>query len=902
MAYCLLLTVNFEKLMNLMNSKDNSPPQLALRFFRWYCHPKLLKYIEGDLMELYEERVREKGKRKADIRFMVDVLFLFRPGIIKLSEGTQKLNTYGMFKSYFKIGWRNLLRHKGYSLINIGGLAIGMMVAILNGLWIWHEFSFNKNFENYDRIAQVGERGIDSEKGGYWLGTTMTYPLGTQLMENYSQHFKRMARTSWYADCILSTGDNKISLLGVYTDPTMPEIFSFKMIQGTRLGLSNPKTILISQSSAIALFGTEDPINKVVRMNNTADMSVAGVYEDFPQNAALEGLHFFAPWSLFLSENKWIEERAMTDWRNHFIKIYVELPEENSFVSTTQKVKSALKFDPQDSAQAKARDQHLYLYPMSDWHLHPASYRGTQYSPIQMIKLIGAIGVFVLLLACVNFMNLSTARSEKRAKEVGIRKTIGSIRSQLINQFYSESFLVVFFAFVLAIGLTALALPAFNDIASKNISMPWTNLWFWSAGFAFVIITSLLAGSYPALYLSSFNPVKALKGTFRAGSLATLPRKVLVVFQFSISVLLIIGTAIVYQQIQYAKNRPVGYDREGMIMIKKKSGAFNGKYSVLRSELKNTGVVSEVSESMGPVTEVVSGNGGWSWKDHDTNQAENFATLAVSHTHGKTAGWQFVKGRDFDLEAADDSLGLVINEAAAKLMNFENPIGEEVTWTWWMNESKVMNYKVIGVVKDMVMDSPYAPIEPTVFYLKGHNGTPNWINIKVNPQVSMSEALPKIESVFKKVIPMAPFEYKFVDEEYAMKFGKEERIGQLAFIFASLAIFISCLGLLGLASFVAEQRTKEIGIRKVLGASIAGLWKMLSQDFVLLIAISCLIAIPLAYYLLDGWLQKFQYRVPLSVWVFLLTGAGAIALALLTVSYQAIKAALMNPVKSLRSE
>jgi putative ABC transport system permease protein len=432
--------------------------------------------------------------------------------------------------------------------------------------------------------------------------------------------------------------------------------------------------------------------------------------------------------------------------------------------------------------------------------------------------------------------------------------------------------------------------------------MPWTNVWFWLFSFIFILITSVLAGSYPALYLSSFNPIKALKGTFRVGSLAALPRKILVVFQFSISVILIIGTAIVYQQIQYAKDRPVGYDREGMIMIQKKSNAFDGKYAVLRNELKNTGAVFEVSESMGPVTEVVSGNGGWEWKGGNMNFDKSLATLAVSHTHGKTAGWKFIEGRDFDLDIPGDSSGLVINETAAKLMNLDNPVGEEVTWTWWMDTSQKMNYKILGVVKDMVMDSPYAPAEPTVFYLRGFNGTPNWINVRVNPQVSMSEALPKIESVFKKVIPSVPFEYKFVDEEYAMKFGKEERIGRLASIFAALAIFISCLGLIGLASFVAEQRTKEIGIRKVLGASIAGLWKMLSQDFVLLIVISCFIATPLAYYFLDGWLQKFQYRITVSAWIFLLTGGGAVLLALLTVSYQAIKTALMNPVKSLRSE
>jgi putative ABC transport system permease protein len=428
------------------------------------------------------------------------------------------------------------------------------------------------------------------------------------------------------------------------------------------------------------------------------------------------------------------------------------------------------------------------------------------------------------------------------------------------------------------------------------------NGWFWLACFCFVMFTSLLAGVYPALYLSSFNPIRALKGTFRIGRFALLPRKVLVVFQFSISVILIIGTMVVYRQIQYAKDRPVGYTREGLIMMRKQSSDFNGKYEVLRNELKNTGMVYEVSESMGPMTEIYSGNGGWDWKDRNPEEDKNFATLSVSHLHGKTVGWQFVQGRDFDPSIASDSLGIVITESALHYMKLEEPIGEPVSWTWWSDKSRVLNYKILGVIKDMVMDSPYAPAEPTIFYVKGLNGNPTWINIKINPQVSVSEALPKIESVFKKVIPAVPFEYKFADDEYAAKFGKEERIANLAFIFAGLAIFISCLGLLGLASFVAETRTKEIGIRKVLGASVAGLWRMLSKDFVWLVLIACIVATPLAYYLMNEWLQKFVYRTNISIWVFVATGVGAISITLITISYQAIKAALMNPVNSLKSE
>jgi ABC-type antimicrobial peptide transport system permease subunit len=881
--------------------KNSTPPGLFLKFFRWYCHPKLVKHIEGDLMEVYHEQLKTKGKNKADIQFVIDVLLLFRPGIVRSASGYKNLNSYGMYKSYFKIGWRNLLRNKGYSIINIGGLAIGMTVAILNALWIEYEFSFNTYFSNYDNIAQVAEAGIDLENGEHWIGTTVTYPLATTLIDEHHQHFKRIVRTSFESDYVLSTKETLLSARGLYADEAAPEMFTFRMIQGTRAGLSEMHGILISSSLSKALFGTGDPINRSLKLNNKTDVTVKGVYEDFPHDTKFYGVQFFCSWNLFLAENKWIEERAMNDLRNHFIKAYVEIHPGSSFEVIQSKVKGALKFDPADVERATLEKKAFLLYPMSRWHLYPPEFRGRQFAPIEKIVSIGLLGLFVLLLACINFMNLSTARAERRAKEVGIRKTIGSIRTQLIQQFFSESFLVVSCAFLFALVLTSLFLPSFNAISEKQIEMPWNAIWFWSSSLGFVIVTSVLAGSYPALYLSSFNPAKVLKGTFRVGRFASTPRKILVVFQFCISVMLIAGTLIVNQQIQYAKNRPVGYDREGLIMIRKNTSDFYGKYAVLRNELKNTGAVSEVSESMGPVTETVSANNGWDWKGRDPNINESFVSLAVSHLHGKTAGWQFVKGRDFNPEIASDSSGLIINEAAARFMGLENPIGESVSWSWWADK-RVMNYTILGVIKDMVMDSPYAPIEPTIFYVKGFNGTPNWINIRINPTSSMPEALSKIESVFKKNIPDVPFEYQFVDEAYGRKFASVELVSKLASIFASLAIFISCLGLLGLASFMAEQRTKEIGIRKVLGASVLGLWKMLSKDFVVLIGISCAIAGPLAYYFLARWLEKFEYRTEISWWVILVAGGSALAIALLTVSYQAIKAALMNPVKSLRSE
>ncbi|HMG91396.1 MAG TPA: FtsX-like permease family protein, partial [Chryseolinea sp.] len=469
----------------------------------------------------------------------------------------------------------------------------------------------------------------------------------------------------------------------------------------------------------------------------------------------------------------------------------------------------------------------------------------------------------------------------------------------LMNQFFSESFLVVGLAFVVALVAVSISLNWFNELAGKQIGMPWMNIYFWLSSFVFILFTGLLAGSYPALYLSSFNAVKVLKGSIRVGRLASVPRKVLVVTQFTVSVTLIIGTIIVHQQIQFAKARPVGYSREGLLMVPMTTPEFYGKHDVLFTELKNTGAVLEMAESSGSPTGIQYENGGFDWNGKDPAFVPQWATVTVTADYGKTLGWQFVSGRDLSRDIASDSAGFIINEAAAKLLGFKNPVGETIRWqNGW--RSKYNSFTVIGVTKDMVMKSPYAPPVPSVFFLS-KQGT-NSINIRINPQTSTAEALPKIEAVFKKIIPSAPFGYRFADQEYALKFAAEERVGKLATVFAVLAILISCLGLFGLASFVAEQRTKEIGIRKVVGASVFNLWKMLSKDFVVLVVISCLIAIPIAYYFLGEWLKNYEYRTEMSWWIFAVTSIAALVITLLTVSYQAVKAALMKPVNSLRSE
>ena len=793
-----------------------------------------------------------------------------------------------MLRNYLKIAWRNLARNKVYSAINIGGLAVGMAVAMLIGLWVWDELSFDKSFANYDRIAQVMQHQTYNNE----IGTQrpIPFPLGDELRRNYGENFKHVLMASWVTPRVLTVGNTNLSKMGIAIESQAPDMLTLTMRKGSRAGLTDPASILLSESTARDLFGGTDPLDKLIRLDAKTTVKVTGVYEDLPHNSSFADLAFITPWALYLSEQAWIQK--MEDpWRANAFQLFVQLAEQADLDKVSAKIRN-VKLKNIRKEQLRYQPQ-VFLNPMRQWHLYSEFKNGVRTGGlIQFVWLFGSIGVFVLLLACINFMNLSTARSEKRAKEVGIRKAVGSLRGQLITQFFGESLLVVALAFVLALVVVLLTLPAFNQVANKQIHLPWANPLFWLLGLGITLITGLLAGSYPALYLSAFKPLNVLKGTFRAGRFAAVPRRVLVVAQFTVSITLIVGTIIVFRQIQFAKNRPVGYSRVGLVML---AGTENTHKHIdaMRNELKAAGVVTELTESGSPTTAVWSTNGGFEWRGKDPGLSVDFPNTAVSYEFGKTIGWQLTAGRDFSRAFGTDSAGFIINETAAKFMRLKNPVGEVVRWDG-------RPFTIIGVVKDIVVESPYQPIPPSVYHLDPGNGSV--ITVRINPAVSTGQALAGIETVFKKYNPAVPFDYQFIDQEYAKKFGDEERIGTLASIFAVLAIFISCLGLFGLASFIAEQRTKEIGVRKVLGASVLNLWSLLSKDFIVLVVIAFFIASPIAYYFLSGWLQRYEYRTDMSWWIFAVSGMGALVITLLTVSFQSIKAALMNPVKSLRSE
>ncbi|MBV8254023.1 MAG: ABC transporter permease [Chitinophaga sp.] len=794
-----------------------------------------------------------------------------------------------MLRNHTKIAWRNLRKNKTFSLINIAGLSLGMAVTMLIGLWLQDELTFSKNHDNYDRIVAVMQHQTFNGVKGTQLA--VPYLLGDEIRDKYGSDFKYISMADWPISHILSHNNNGISKVGNFFEPVFPEMLSLKMLKGTRNGLKDPNSILLSASTAKAMFGDTDPMDQLIKLDGSVDVKVTGVYEDLPYNSSFREIAFMAPWELKLNRETWIREME-NPWRSNFTQCYAQLADHADLEKVSTKIKDVKLHKVR--AQDAAFKPEIFLHPMSKWHLYSDWENGKNIGGgIQFVWLFTIIGGFVLLLACINFMNLSTARSEKRAKEVGIRKAIGSIRHQLIVQFLSESLMVAGIAFIVALLLVQCSLPAFNDMATKRVSIPYTNPMFWLIALGITLITGLLAGSYPALYLSSFEPVKVLKGTFRGGRLAAIPRKTMVVIQFTVSVSLIIGTLVVIKQINFAQSRPTAYNREGLISFMANTPTLASNYEPFRQELLSSGTIVDMAGASSPTTGVMAINNGYTWKGMLPGTDGNFAAITVSQNFGKTIGWQILEGRDFSKDFASDSNGLILNETAAKFMGFKKPVGEIV-----MVDGHPRT--VIGVVKDMVMESPYQKIFRTVFSLNDEQK--NFITARLNPAKSTAQSLGEIEKVFKKYNPGVPFNYQFVDNNYADKFDAERRIAQLSSFFAILAIIISCLGLFGMATFMAEQRIKEVGVRKVLGASVLHLWGLMTKDFVKLVLIAFVLAVPIAYYAMHKWLLRYEYRTDIPWWLLVGTCAIALMIALITVSYQSIRAALVNPVKSLKSE
>ena len=873
-------------------SRSVKPPKLPLRFFRWFCHPDYAEDIEGDLLERFDKRVKD-GKA-ARWGLLLDVLKLFRPSLLKIQE-TKLFSP--MIKHQFVISYRTLLRNKSNSFLNIGGLALGMTVAILTGLWLHDELTYNQYHKNYEQIGKV----LRNERWGAEIETnsSMVTGLGTLLAEEYGHLFEHVGMVRQRLENrVISNGQKKFTQEGYFVQPTIPKMLTLDMLYGSSDGLTGMNTILLSEKVSRKLFGNENPVGEIVQMDANWDLQVTGVYRDIPLNSAFEDASYFAPLDRYLEG--W---SSLHVWDNYNMWIYVKLHDGLGFEQANQAIKGAMK-----PHLDEGREDELMVQPMSDWHLY-SNYENGELKPSLRLKFVwffGIIGVFVLALACINFVNLSTARSEKRAKEVGVRKSMGSKKEQLISQFLTESVLVGLMAFIGSVVGVWLTLPVFNYLMDKQLFMPFNEPVFWVAGLLFTLITSLLAGSYPAFYLSSLKVLHVLKGSGRLGNVSPYSRKILVAFQFTISISLIVGTLMVYKQVQMARSRPAGYDRERLVSTIQLSREYESKYFALLDELRKTGVVEHVASSNYSVMSTLGWNNGFDWEERPVDFDPAFNTIRVSADYAKAVGLEFLEGRDFSREFSNERTNVLINESAKTLLGVENPVGLRIRaredWriggrNEWL---PVRDFTIIGVVSDMIKGSPFEQTDPSILFLSER--ADRNLYIRLNPNVSAYKAIEKIGEVFDEVVPSAAFDYRFVDEEYDQKFREEEKMGELAGYLAIIAVLISCLGLFGLSAYVTEQRTKEIGIRKVLGASLISIWKLLSNDYLRLVIIACVISAPISYYFINGWLEGYEIRTTIDWWIFPVAGFVALFIALITVSYQTIKAALGNPVEALRYE
>jgi putative ABC transport system permease protein len=792
-----------------------------------------------------------------------------------------------MIKNFFKIAYRNLLRSKGFSIINITGLAVGMAAAILILLWIQSEVSYDNFHENKDRIYQVWNRKMQEDE--IKTSNRVSEPTA-RAAEKDIPEIERAVKVKWRGDLLFAAGDKKIMKGAAIVDTGFLKMFTFPMVKGNAAtALNDMHSIVLTEKTAKSLFGDDEAVGKVIKLDNKDNFTVTGVLKDLPANSRFN-FDCLLPWSVIK-----YEKGQDLGWNDNSILTFVMLKKNASYASASLKIKGLKQ---KYSDEAKKMSWELFLYPMERWHLYSSFTNGVEDNNGRsgFVRLFSIIAAFILLIACINFMNLSTARSEKRAKEVGIRKVVGAQKGSLILQFIGESIFLVFLAGIIAIVLVELSLPWYNQLTDKTLFINFSDVYTWIWFIGFVLFTGLLAGSYPAFFLSSFKPIKVLKGTFKKADAVVTPRKALVVLQFSFAIVLIISTIIVKQQIDYARNRETGYNKDNLV-FHSLTGDIPKNYAMIKNELLQSGVAIAVTKTNSPLTERWSDGWGQNWKGKDPNDRTNFDRFLADEDLGKTAGLQFIQGRDFDLKQfPTDSAGLIINESSLKVMKFKNPIGQVVS-------DLGVDWHIVGVVKDFILSSPYEPTNPILICgAKPSFMQFNIIQIKLNGKNNTADNLKKAETIFRKYNPQYPFEIKFVDEEYARKFDNEQRQGTLAALFAGLTIFISCLGLFGLATYMAENRIKEIGVRKVLGASVAEITTLLSKDFLTLVVISLVIASPVAYWAMSKWLMDYSYRVSINWWVFALAGALSIAIALLTVSYQSVKAALANPVRSLRSE
>ncbi|SFQ09849.1 ABC transporter permease [Parafilimonas terrae] len=783
-----------------------------------------------------------------------------------------------MFKPYLKIAWRNLLKNKSFSAVNIIGLTIGMAAVLLIWAWVQNELNYDRFYSNSNDLYKLYNKYADNNNINVWDVTAG--PAAAALKQNYPE-VKNAARMYWPIERLFTYGDKRIKSSGNDVDAPFLSMFDFPLVEGSRNNLLNDgNNIVLTASLAKKIFGAEDPLNKIITVDDKEPYKVTGVIKDLPANTDFNFTYLIPLTKAELYSNT---------WNSYSYYSYVQLQPGTAVNSFNKKLESFVKKFVPDAKTS------LFVYPMSQMHLYSRFENGVPVGgKIEEVRLVVFIGLIILLIACINFINLSTARSQKRAKEVGVRKVIGANRQSLVMQFLSESILLSFFAGLFAIIIVKLTLPAFSNIIGKHFTLNFFDPILWVSLFCFIVLTGMLAGIYPAIFLSAFKPVNILKSALSAGKRSFNPRKVLVVAQFSTAIILIVSTIIVYRQIQYVQKRNIGYNINRLIEVPVE-GDIDKNYQVIKTELINSGVVQSVSRTGWGITIDGSNSSGFEWGNTTAQQNNiNFSLARTENDFIKTLGLTLVEGRDIDyVRFPSDSNAVLLNETAIKAMGLKNPVGKHI-------KQGNKTYIITGVFKDFIVGSPYNDIGPMMVFASKH-----WLLnmiLRFNADKNIQQCLQTTETILKKYNPAYPFSYQFVDQEYQQKFTDQQQTAALAALFSGLAIFISCLGLLGLASYMAETRIKEIGIRKVLGASAVSIAELFSTEFITLIGIAIIIATPVTWWLMKNWLNDFTYRTDIKWWYFLFAGMGTLILALLTVSFQAIKAALANPVKSLRTE
>jgi putative ABC transport system permease protein len=790
-----------------------------------------------------------------------------------------------MFKHYLKSALINIKRNKGYSWLNILGLGIGMAVTLIIGLWVSNECLYDKFLPDYKQLYQI-------RLNFYGNGDIINYKASSlklaDALRNQIPEFEFVAETDYFGNHGLMVDDKKLYLSGGQTATVFLKIFKYSLISGDiNTALEDPYSIVLTESTAKALFGTEDAMHKTIRFDNKNVLTVTGILKDLPKNSTLQ-FNYLVPFSYYEANDEMVKIARNRNFNWNGFQIFVKLKTGVSYELISSKIKDIEKTEPKGSF---ANMTDVVLQPIQNWHLYNKFVNGKEVGGfIKYVYMFSIIGILVLMIACINFVNLTTARSDKRAKEVGIRKAIGSRKKDLIVQFLTESMVLTFFSFIFSLLLVYLSLPAFNIFFKSSIRIPFSNPLFWIITLVIVFLISIAAGSKPAFYLSAFNTITVLKGIKRIGKSSTLPRKFLVVVQFTSSVSLIIGTLIIFQQIQYAKDRPTGFNLDRLMMTDMNSDLVHS-YLVLKNELIQKGIIESITTASCSVTSTGGHRDVDNWPGKQAGMSVNMGRINVSEDYFKTLGMSIKEGRDF--WSNSDTMNVVCNEAAIKLMQIENPLNKVITYL-------DVQFTIVGIVKDALTVSPFLPPDPTIYFYKSK--PQNVVIYRLTSEVNIHDAISELTKMFGHYNSSVPYDYQFADASYAAKFNQEEFIGKLAALFAGLAIFISCLGLFGLSAYISEQRTKEIGVRKVFGASLSQIWSLVSLEFIMLVLISCVIASPIAFHFLHSWLRQYDYHISIGIWVFIVAAITALVISIFTVSYQVLKVAMSNPVKSIQSE